>query len=161
MGRGARGGALGHVDVGRSGGRGDPGGFLARRGGPDDRAEAPVKDLITFARGGTLVESQRLYLKDTPWGSLLRTPGHGEWRRTCERTFAVTLLVIYQGAPDHPTIAGEVFAVEKVRMRLNLAPNSNQLAGTVFGEIRDTTGAIIFAGPGTYKATRIGVEPLP
>src|SRR4051812_8532186 len=56
----------------------------------------PVKDLITFTRDGTLVESQRHYLKDTPWGPLLRTPGHGEWRRTGERTFAVTLLAIYE-----------------------------------------------------------------
>ena len=121
----------------------------------------PVKDLITFTRDGTVVESQRLYLKDTPWGPLLRTPGAGEWRRTGDRTFAVTLLVIYQGVPDHPTIPGEVFAIEEVRMRLTRAPDGDRLAGTLFDGIRDTSGAIIFAGPGTYKASRIRVEPLP
>jgi hypothetical protein len=121
----------------------------------------PVRDLIIFTSDGTVVETQRLYLHDTPWGPLLRTAGHGAWERTGNREFAVTLMVMYQGAPNHPTAPGDVLAIETVRMRLTLDEQGNRLSGALLDEIRDLDGAVIFLGPGTYEAVRIAVVPLP
>jgi hypothetical protein len=121
----------------------------------------PTTDLITFMRDGTVIESQRPYLADTPWGPLLRTSAHGEWERIGNRDFAVTVMLIYQGAPDHPTTPGEVLAIEKARMKLTLDQHGNHFSGTLLDEIRDVSGNVIFLGVGTYEATRIAVEPLP
>ena len=89
----------------------------------------PTPDLITFMRDGTVIESQRPYLPDTPWGPLLRTAAHGAWERTGAHQFAVTVMLIYQGAPDHPTTPGQILAIEKARMTLNLDPHGNHLLG--------------------------------
>ena len=121
----------------------------------------PVRDFITFTSDGTAIESQRLYLADTPWGPLLRTTGHGAWKRTGAHEFAVTLLIMYQGAPNHPAAPGEVLAIENVRMSLTVDRHGNRISGTLLDEIRDLDGAVIFLGPGTYEAVRIGVVPLP
>jgi hypothetical protein len=114
----------------------------------------PVKDLITFSGDGTVVETQRLYLRNTPLGPLMRTPGHGAWEQVGDREFALTLIIIYQGAPDHPTTPGEVVALETVHLRLTLV-DSNKLSGTIEDEIDDLSGHPVFVGPGTYEATRV------
>jgi hypothetical protein len=114
----------------------------------------PVKDLITFSGDGTVVETQRLYLRNTPLGPLMRTPGHGAWVQVGDREFALTLIIIYQGAPDHPTTPGEVVALETVHIRVTLV-DSNKLSGSIEDEIDDLSGHAVFVGPGTYEATRI------
>ena len=120
----------------------------------------PTPDLITFMRDGTVVESQRAYLPDTPWGPLLRTSAHGVWERTGDGDFAVTVMVIYQGGPDHPTTPGEILAIEKARMKLRLDERGAHFSGTLLDELRDVSGNVIFQGVGTYEGTRIAVEPL-
>ena len=121
----------------------------------------PLKDLITFTPEGTVVEARRLYVANSPLGPLLATPGHGEWKETGKREFAATLLLIYQGAEDHPTSPGEVLAQEKVRFKLTLDYAGNHLSGTLLVEVRDINDNLVFIGPGTYTANRIEVEPLP
>lgn len=121
----------------------------------------PLKDLITFTSDGNVIEAHRLFLKDSPLGPLLATPGHGAWAKTGTNEFAATLLIIYEGAETHATASGEVLAIEKVRFKLRLGPEPNRLSGTLIDEIRDTSGNVIFVGPGTFEATRIAVEPLP
>jgi hypothetical protein len=121
----------------------------------------PLKDLVTFTVDGNVVEAHRLFLADSPLGPLLATPGHGTWAKTGTNEFAATLMIIYEGAEKHPTAAGQVLATEKVRFKLHLRPNRNELSGTLVDEIRDTSGTVVFEGPGVYEATRIAVEPLP
>jgi hypothetical protein len=121
----------------------------------------PLRDFITFTSDGTAIESHRQYLADTPWGPLLVMPGHGAWERTGDHEFAVTLMLMYQGAPNHPTAPGTVLAIETIRMRLTVDRQGDRLSGTLLDEIRDLDGAVLFLGPGTYEAVRIRVVPLP
>jgi hypothetical protein len=121
----------------------------------------PLKTLITFTSDGNVIEGHRLFLSESPLGPLLATPGHGSWEKTGASEFAATLMIIYEGAETHPTASGQVLAIEKVRFNLRLGPDRDELSGTLVDEIRDTSGALIFEGPGTFEATRIAVEPLP
>jgi hypothetical protein len=121
----------------------------------------PLRDLITFTSDGNVIEAHRQFLAESPLGPLLATPGHGSWVKTGTNEFAATLLIIYEGAEGHPTASGQVLATEKVRFKLRLGPERGELSGTLVDEIRDTSGALIFEGPGTFEATRIAVEPLP
>lgn len=120
----------------------------------------PLKTLMTFTSEGTVVESRRLYLANSPLGPLLATPGHGTWEKTDAREYAITIILIYQGAATHPTSPGEVLAQEKVRLKLTISQDGTKLSGTLLVEIRDVNDNIVFVGPGTFEATRIKVEPL-
>jgi hypothetical protein len=114
-------------------------------------------------RDGNALEAHRPFLPASisPIGPLLLTAGHGAWTRTGDHQFAVTLVIIYEGAPDHPTLSGQVAALEKVRFQITHDPRSDTLTGKLVDEIRDPSGNLIFSGPGTFDATRIAVEPLP
>lgn len=120
----------------------------------------PLKDLITFTSDGSVIETRRLFLADSPLGPLIGTPGHGSWIKTAANEFAVTLMILYEGAESHSTAAGEVVATEKVHFRLRLGPGPDRLSGTLLDEIRDSGGDLIFRGPGTFEAKRIQAEPL-
>ena len=120
----------------------------------------PLKDLLTFTSDGSVLETRRLFLANSPIGPLLGTPGHGSWVKTASNEYAVTLMIIYEGAETHPTASGEVVAIEKVRFKLKLGPGADRLTGTLLDEIRDTNGDLIFRGPGTFEASRIRAEPL-
>ena len=121
----------------------------------------PLTTLFTFGADGNLVESRRLYLSQSPLGPLLATPGHGEWRRSKSGGFDATIVLLYQGAPEHPTSPGVVIGREKVRYKFQLVNGGQQLQGTILVEIQDAAGNIVFSGPGTIEATRIRTEPLP
>jgi len=120
----------------------------------------PLKTLMTFTSEGTVIESRRLYLANSPLGPLLATPGHGAWEKTGAKEYAITIILIYEGAANHPTSPGEVLGQEKVRMKLTLSQDGTRLAGSLLVEIRDVNDNIVFVGPGTFEATRIKVEPL-
>jgi len=120
----------------------------------------PLKNLMTFGPDGIVIDSRRLYLPNSPMGPLLATPAHGAWQQIREREFAATIVLIYEGATDHPTSAGEVLAMEKVRFTLKLDETGDQLAGAILVTVSNLNGDIVFEGPGTYEATRIEVESL-
>jgi hypothetical protein len=121
----------------------------------------PLTTLLTFTADGNLVESRRLYLQESPLGPLLATPGHGEWRRSKNGGFDATIVVLYQGASEHPTSPGIVIGREKVRYKLQLANGGQQLQGTILVEVQDAEGNVVSSDPGTIEATRIRPEPLP
>jgi hypothetical protein len=121
----------------------------------------PLTTLLTFTADGNLVESRRLYLPESPLGPLLATPGHGEWRRSKSGGFDAMIVVLYQGAPEHPTSPGIVIGREKVRYKLQLVNGAQQLQGTILIEVQDAEGNVVFSDPGTIEATRIRPEPLP
>lgn len=120
----------------------------------------PLKTLMTFTSEGTVIESRRLYLANSPLGPLLATPGHGAWEKTGANEYAITIVLLYQGAANHPTSPGEVLGQEKVRMKLTISKDGSRLSGSILVEIRDVNDKIVFVGPGTLEATRIKVEPL-
>ena len=121
----------------------------------------PLTTLLTFTADGNLVESRRLYLRESPLGPLVATPGHGEWRRSKNGGFDATIVLLYQGASEHPTSPGVVIGREKVRYKFQFANGSEKLHGTVLIEMQDAAGNVLFSGPGTIDATRIRPEPLP
>lgn len=121
----------------------------------------PLTTLLTFTADGNLVESRRLYLPESPLGPLLATPGHGEWRRSKNGGFDATIIVLYQGASEHPTSPGVVIGREKVRYKLQLVNGGQQLQGTIVIDVQDAEGNVVSSDPGTIEATRIRPEPLP
>lgn len=54
----------------------------------------PLTTLLTFTADGNLVESRRFYLRESPLGPLVATPGHGEWRRSKNGGFDTTIVVL-------------------------------------------------------------------
>lgn len=121
----------------------------------------PLTTLLTFTADGNLIESRRLFLAQSPLGPLVATPGHGEWRRSKGGGFDATIVLLYQGAPEHPSSPGVVIGREKVRYKFQLVNGGQQLQGTILVEIQDAEGNVVFSGPGTIEATRIRPEPLP
>ena len=121
----------------------------------------PLTTLLTFTADGNLVESRRLYLPESPLGPLVATPGHGEWRRSKSGGFDATIILLYQGAPEHPTSPGMTIGREKVRYKFQFINGGGKLQGTILVEVQDAAGNVVFSGPGTIEATRIKPEPLP
>jgi len=121
----------------------------------------PVTDMSTFASDGTIVESQRLYLNDTPFGPVIRTPGHGAWKKVGDNKYAATIRVIYQGAENHPSQSGEIIATETARFELKLDQTGNRLSGYIYDELRDPSGNILFSGYGDMDYARILAELPP
>ena len=119
----------------------------------------PLKTLLTLSRDGTATEAHRSFLTASPLGPLLATAGHGAWQRNGQHTVAVTLVLIYQGAPNHPTAPGDVLATETVRFVLSPASGGTRLSGTLIDEIDDLDGNVVFQGPGTFEGTRISAAP--
>lgn len=115
----------------------------------------PLTTLLTFGVGGNFIESRGLYLPQSQLGPVLVTLGHGEWRRVKGGGFEAAIVLLYQGAPDHPTSPGSVIGREKVRYQFQLARGGELLQGTRSVEVQDTTGNVVFSGSGTIEATRI------
>lgn len=95
----------------------------------------PLTTLLTFTADGNLVESRRLYLPQSPLGPLVAMPGHGEWRRSKNGGFDATIVLLYQGAPEHPTSPGVVIGREKVRYKFQFVNGGEQLHGTILARI--------------------------
>jgi hypothetical protein len=72
----------------------------------------PLKVLITFTSDGNVIEAHRQFLAESPLGPLLATPGHGSWAKSGTNEFAATLVIIYEGAENHPTASDQVLARE-------------------------------------------------
>jgi hypothetical protein len=123
----------------------------------------PLLTMLTFTGDGNVIEAHRPFLPPaiSPVGPLLVTAGHGAWARTGDHQFAVTIALLYEGTADNPTFSGQVALLEKVRFKIAYDPQSDTLSGNLVDELRDPGGNLVFSGPGTFTATRIGVEPLP
>lgn len=119
----------------------------------------PFTSLITFAPGGGVVESRRLYVPVSPLGPLLETPGHGEWVNTGKRKFEVEFVFLLQGASNNPTSNGTFLGTDTIRLRLELNKAGDELNGSFESVITDPSGMEIFIATGTYVATPIKVRP--
>jgi hypothetical protein len=121
----------------------------------------PLTTLFTLGADGTMVESRRLYVAQSPLGPLIATPGHGQWKRGKHGRYDATITLLYEGAPDHPTSPGVLVGSEKVRYQFQLVNGGANIQGTIVVEVKDVAGNVVFVGPGTIDAERIGVEALP
>jgi hypothetical protein len=121
----------------------------------------PLTTLFTLGADGTVVESRRLYVAQSPLGPLIATPGHGQWKRGKNGEYAATITLLYEGAPDHPSSPGVLVGSEKVRYQFQLVNGGANIQGTILVEVQDAAGNVVFVGPGTIDASRIAVEPLP
>ena len=115
-------------------------------------------NLITFIPKGGVIESRRSYA-DTPAGSLLETPGHGEWKKVGVKEYQVNYTFLLQGAPDNPKARGVALGTETISLRLRLNRQGTQLSGTFRSDAKDPNGNIVFTTTGTYSATRIEATP--
>jgi hypothetical protein len=141
--------------------------------GPDDKIEGSwvgtvtatnpplgsFADLITFVDEGGVIESRRLYVPNTPLGSLLETPGHGEWKKVGRREYQVNFIFLLQGAPDNPNARGLPLGTDNISIRVRRNDQGTQLSGTFRSDIKDPNGNVVFTITGTYSATRIEATP--
>jgi hypothetical protein len=120
----------------------------------------PFKGLITFTRGGEVVESRRLYVPATPFGPLLETPGHGAWRRTKDRRFAVAFRFLLQAAPNNPIFTnGEDLGTDNIRLQIEPDAGGDSFTGTFRSQVMDPDGNVVFEARGLVAGTRIRAEP--
>jgi hypothetical protein len=121
-----------------------------------------LSSLITFTRGGEVVESRRGYLPFSPFGPILETAGHGVWDRMDPGDFAATFTLLVQAAPNNPVfVAGEPLGTDKIRLRLTIDGSGDSFAGVFVSEARDANGNVVFGAAGTVTGTRLPLEPLP
>lgn len=122
----------------------------------------PLSSLITFMRGGEVIESRRGYLPFSPFGPILETAGHGVWDGTRHREFAVTFTLLVQAAPNNPVfVSGESLGTDKVRLRVTVDGSGDTFSGIFVSEARDASGNVVFGASGTVVGTRLLLEPLP
>jgi hypothetical protein len=122
----------------------------------------PLDSLITFTRGGEVIESRRGYLPFSPFGPILETAGHGVWSPRHRGESAATFTFLVQAAPDNPVfVAGEPLGTDTIRLRLTLDHSGDGFSGSFVSEARDAGGVLVFSASGTVVGTRLRLAPLP
>jgi hypothetical protein len=119
---------------------------------------APVTDLMTFAPGGVLIESRRLYLPNLPMGSILETTGHGKWMKTGDQEYEALIVFPLQGAPNNTKLNGTFIGTTHVHFRLKLNQDRTELGGTFASEVHDPEGNVAFTANGIYNGAPVDLE---
>jgi hypothetical protein len=119
----------------------------------------PFTHLITLIPNGGVVSSIRLYLPETPFGPILGTAGHGEWKEVGQREFQINFVSLVQGAPDNANAKGVELGTDNLSLRVTLNRDGTELNGFFQDAVIDLEGNVVFAGEGTYHATRIRAAP--
>jgi hypothetical protein len=110
--------------------------------------------LLSFHGDGTLTESRRLFLADSPFGPVLESGGHGAWKRTGPGRYDASFRFLLQQAPPS---AGAPVGVDAVTLELETNGTSD-LGGTFSSTIKDTEGHDLFTARGTVVGQRIEVD---
>jgi len=97
----------------------------------------PFPALVTFARGGTLTSAD---------SNLLRSPGHGVWRRTGGHTYsALTEAFLFNPA-------GAWSATQRITQAIEIGEDPDEFNANVSAEIFDPNGSLL----ATTCATSVG-----
>ena len=104
--------------------------------------QAPFAALLSFHRGGTLVETE----SDAPGTGL------GSWKRTGADRYAIAFKSFFFSATGEP--GGSVL----VRTVVTLTDDT--LSGPFKFDVSDPTGKVVQSGSGTAKATRFEIPAL-
>jgi hypothetical protein len=109
--------------------------------------------LLSFHGDGTLTESRRLYVADSPFGPLLETGGHGAWERTGPGRYEAFFRFLLQQAPPS---AGAPVGTDDITLQLEVE-GAGMLGGTFSSTIKDTEGHAVFTASGTVVGESIDV----
>lgn len=110
--------------------------------------------LLSFHGDGTLTESRRLFLADSPFGPLVETGGHGAWERRGRGRYDAFFRFLLQQAPPS---AGAPVGMDDVTLQLEVTSRT-AIGGTFASTIKDTAGQSVFTATGTVVGERIEVK---
>lgn len=105
---------------------------------------ASFQGLFTYHKGGTSSETA-----GGPPGPTRRSPGHGIWKRTGNRTFGSKFMYLRYNADG--TLAGS----QRITTQLRLDQNGNRTDNTVAIEVLDIDGNVISTGCATTVGFRL------
>jgi hypothetical protein len=110
-----------------------------------------LKSLQSYTGGHAVIEISN-------GGATVRSPSHGAWQRTGDRTFGSTI-VFFRYDPA----TGAYVGTAKIRHTLELARDGRSFAGVAVAEFRDAAGNLLPIPPHRDAVTgeRIDVEPVP
>lgn len=114
--------------------------------------------LITFIPKGGVVASGLPYVRDTSFGNILGTAGHGEWKYVGHLEFQINFVSLLQGAPDNEN-PGMELGTDNFSLRVELDMEGIALNGDFEDVVKNLDGEVVFTTTGTYHATRIRAEP--
>lgn len=119
-----------------------------------------MQELLTFTPTGAVVESHRLYVPDSPFGSMIETAGHGSWKRKSLRTFDISFQWIIEGGPGNPYYEGQFIGYDKVSWDATLDEDGMTLSGPARSQLVTLDGEILFSAEAYMVLRRLPVEPL-
>ena len=111
--------------------------------------------MLSFHGDGTLTESRRLFLADSPFGPVLETGGHGAWKRTGLGRYDAFFRFLLQQAPPS---AGAPVGTDDVTLQLEVTPRTGVIRGNFSSTIKNTEGQAVFTAIGTVVAERMEVK---
>jgi hypothetical protein len=109
----------------------------------------PYGGLITFGREGTLITSGATLVL-MPAGMLTFSPGHGAWKRTHNRQFAFTFVVLL-----HDAGTGTPVGRAEVAGTITLDEGADGFSGTATATDYDMAGNVMFGFSAGLSGTRI------
>ena len=134
-------------------------------------------DLVAFNSGGTLTATSSTFNAHTSENPLLPPPlvvdtsdGYGNWKPEGDdaKRFAFTFnRFLFAGANTSTALYGSFFPGQNVGVNavqgvgiLQTGRNGDSLTGLFTNQFVHLGGEVVFAGSGTFAATRLAIEPL-
>jgi hypothetical protein len=106
-----------------------------------------LKVLISFAAGGSLVQSSSIDLQPAS----LSTPSYGAWKRTGPGKYAINFFYFTFDPQGNPSGSGQVKSK-------NITLDEDVLQGPFTVTLFDTKGVVVFTGGGSLRTTRIEAD---
>lgn len=134
-------------------------------------------DLITLNSGGTLTAGSSTFNAHTSENPFLPSPlvvdtsdGYGAWKSQGDDSnqFALTFRrFLFAGANTPTALYGSFFPGQNVGVNkveavgtFHTGKNGDSLTGSFTNQFVNLNGEVVFAGSGTFTATRLGIEPF-
>jgi hypothetical protein len=130
-------------------------------------------DLIAFNSGGTLTAASTIFNAHTSENPLLPPPlvvdtsdGYGAWKSMGDDSnqFALTFnRFLFAGANTSMTVYGPFFPGQYVGKNTVQAVGTQEgdsISGSFTNQFVNLGGQLVFAGSGTFRGTRLKIEPL-